>query len=413
MKATEQLRTAGCSLLLLLASTLPTMTIANSVSGGDDSYPTYPTSSPAADAQQEKIIRQGEYLVKLGDCMACHTDTNSMGTPFAGGLKIDTPFGALYTPNITPDKTTGIGNWTDDEFVQAMREGISPDGSYYFPVFPYNYFSKMSREQILAIKAYLDSTPAVKKKNHAQEMDWPFNYRILQLGWRMLFFDFTDNGFTVDKKKPADWNRGAFIVEGPGHCAMCHTELNLLGVPKSDYYLAGTFIDGYYAPDISSRGLKNLNNQAVANIFEHDITPQNAPLSGPMADVEHNSLRYLTPSDALAVATYLKSINSESPPVEDISEETLDADAGRKLYLSNCKVCHSISVVGAPEINDASAWENLLNQGQNRLYEITIKGDGVMPARGGCTQCSDARLKAAVDYMIKTATGNKSKTPDH
>jgi cytochrome c5 len=413
MKTKNQLRIAGCSLLLLLTITLPTMATANSVAGGDDSYPAYPVSKQTTDAQLAKKIRQGEYLVKLADCMACHTDTNSMGTPFAGGLKINTPFGALYTPNITPDKTTGIGSWTDDEFVRAMREGISPDGSYYFPVFPYNYFSKMSRDQILAIKAYLDSIPAVKKTNHAQEMDWPFNYRILQLGWRLLFFDFTDNGYTVDKKKPADWNRGAFIIEGPGHCALCHTELNLLGVPKSDYYLAGTFIENYYAPDITSRGLKNLNNQAVAHIFSADITPQNAPLSGPMADVEHNSLQYLTPSDALAVATYLKSINSESPPVEDISDETLDADAGRKLYLSNCKVCHSVSVIGAPEINDAAAWANLLNQGKDRLYEITIKGDGVMPPRGGCTQCSDARLKAAVDYMLETATGNKSKTSSH
>jgi len=413
MTATEQLRMTGCGMLLLLSSVLPGLSAANSVAGGDDNYPKYPMSKQADDVQQADKIRQGEYLVKLADCMACHTDTRSQGTEFAGGLKIDTPFGALYTPNITPDKTTGIGNWTDDEFVRAMREGISPDGSYYYPVFPYNYFSKMSRDEVLAIKAYLDSIPAVKKANHAQEMSWPFNYRMLQFGWRLLYFDLDEKSYAANKEKPADWNRGAFIVEGPGHCALCHTELNLLGVPKSDYYLAGTFVEGYYAPDISSRGLKNLNNQAVARIFSKDLSLQNTPLSGPMADVEHNSLQYLTSSDALAVAAYLKSVNSKSPPVEDISGETLSADAGRKLYVSNCKVCHSISAIGAPQINDASAWGNLLNQGKERLYEITIKGDGVMPARGGCSQCSDARLKAAVDYMLETATSHKSKASSH
>jgi len=384
------------------------VSLANSVArqgmASDFGYPVYPETKPASDPDRERVIRRGEYLVKLGDCMACHTDTDHMGTPFAGALKIGTPFGDLYTPNITPDQKTGIGGWTDEEFVRAMREGIRPDGSFYYPVFPYNYFSRMTRGEVLAIKAYLDSIPAVEKPNHAAAMNWPFNYRFLQLGWRLLYFDFDEQAFTPDGSRSAAWNRGEFIVEGPGHCALCHTELNLLGVPKRDYYLAGAFVEDYYAPDISSRGLRGINNPDVARIFSEDRMPTNAPLGGPMADVEHDSLRYLTHGDALAVATYLKSVRSELPPVEDIGGEPLDNEAGKKLYESTCKVCHSVSVIGAPEIDDARAWDSLLNQGRDRLYEIAIRGDGVMPPKGGCPPCSDARVKAAVDYMIEKAT---------
>lgn len=386
---------------------------ANSVSARgntDAGYPAYPKPRPAEDPEREKQLRRGEYLVKLGDCMACHTDTDHMGTPFAGGLKIATPFGDLYTPNITPDEKTGIGNWTDEQFVRAMREGVRPDGAFYYPVFPYNYFSKMGRDDVLAIKAWLDSIPPVEKPNQPQEMNWPFNYRFLQFGWRLLYFDFEQEAFQQDGNRSDAWNRGAFIVEGPGHCALCHTELNFLGVPKRDYYLAGAFVEDYYAPDITSRGLKGLDDPEVARIFSEDRMPTDAPLGGPMADVEHNSLRYLTDDDALAVGTYLRSVVSQSPPVEAIGDEPLDLQAGKKLYESSCKVCHSVSAIGAPEIDNRSAWESLLNQGRDRLYEIAIRGDGVMPARGGCPPCSDARIKAAVDYMIETATarGNES-----
>jgi len=396
------------SLAALLALLGPaSVSLANSVArkgSTDSSYPAYPQTRPAADPAREQVIRRGEYLVKLGDCMACHTDTDHMDTPFAGGLKIGTPFGDLFTPNITPDEKTGIGGWTDEAFVRAMREGIRPDGSYYYPVFPYNYFSKMGRDDVLAIKAYLDNIPAVEKPNHVQEMTWPFNYRFLQLGWRLLFFDFDEQAYTPDNSRSDAWNRGAFIVEGPGHCALCHTELNILGVPKDDYYLAGAFVEDYYAPDITSRGLKGLDDPQVARIFSEDRMPTDAPLGGPMADVEHNSLRYLTRDDALAVANYLRSLQSESPPVEDIGGKPLAREAGKKLYESTCKVCHSVSAVGAPEVSNRQAWESLLNQGKDRLYEIAIRGDGVMPAMGGCPPCSDARVKAAVDYMIEIAT---------
>jgi len=360
------------------------------------------TSSRHTPAQ----IRHGEYLVKMGDCLTCHTDKANHGKTFAGGLKIGTSFGALYTPNITPDKETGIGNWSDEQFVRAVRQGIAPDGSYYYPVFPYNYFNKMSRRDVLDIKAYLDSIPSVRHKNHAQEMKWPFNYRFLQFGWRLLFFDFKKGAFKSDPKQSVAWNRGAFIVTGPGHCALCHTQLDYFGVPKMRYYLAGAFVEGYYAPNITAQGLKRLTDQSVAGIFLKDEMPIRTKLGGPMKGVEHNSLRDLSYEDMLSIATYLKSIKSESPPVEIVTNRQFRLNDGKKLYQSTCKMCHSYHVMGAPRLNKR-IWDVLLGQGKNKLYEVAIRGSGNMPAKGGCDTCSNRRVEAAVDYMIFVAQKNK------
>ncbi len=370
-----------------------------------DEYPLFPKPPVSGDPELQARIEHGEYLVKIGDCMGCHTDEANHGKPLAGGYEMDVPsFGAIYTSNITPDKDTGIGNWSDDDFVRAVREGISPDGSYYLPVFPYNYYTKMSREDVLDMKAFLDTVPAVMQPNRPLDFAWPFGYRFLQFGWRMLFFDFDEAEIKKNPLKSDAWNRGAYIVEGPGHCALCHTELNLMGVPKDDYMLSGAFVEGYYAPDISARGLKHLSNSEVADIFEKGMMSDDTPLGGPMADVEHNSLRYLKREDMLAVAEYLKSIESESPPVGNIGGDPLDRDAGKKLYASYCKTCHEIVATDAPKVNDKSTWEALLDQGKDHLYELTIKGSGDMPAKGGCQTCSKEGLKAAVNYMIELAT---------
>lgn len=398
-------RGAGLLLLvivLLLSTDLFADTIGNNITLN---YPEYPSAHIEAGADKARITR-GEYLVKLGDCMACHTDTAKQGVPFAGGLRIDTSFGALFAPNITPDKNTGIGNWSEEEFVTAMREGIRPDGSYYFPVFPYNYFNKMSREDVLAIKSYLDRIPAVKQVNTPPQMKWPFNYRWLQFGWRLLYFDFDKGEYAPDPEKSDRWNRGAFIVEGPGHCALCHTELNILGVPKKEYYLAGAFAQDYYAPNISKQGLQHLALTTVADIFMYDVKPSGGALLGPMSEVEHNSLRYLRHEDMLAVADYLKSVKSKSPPVENL-QTPLSMNAGRKLYESNCAVCHNNGIAGAPQTKKQKVRQILRDQGRDHLYQIAIKGEGPMPPKGGCNICSDARVEAAVDYMIRIGSGDK------
>jgi cytochrome c5 len=288
-----------------------------------------------------------------------------------------------------------------------VRKGTSPDGSYYYPVFPYNYFNRMSREDVVAIKAYLDSIPAENRSNKPPQMKWPFNYRWLQFGWRVLYFYFDKGQYSPDPTKSVGWNRGAFIVEGPGHCALCHTELNVLGVPKKEYYLAGAFVQDFYAPNINAQGLRHLLPGAVAEVFMHDVKPSGGKLLGPMSDVEHDSLRYLRHADMLAIAEYLKSVNSVSPPVEDL-QTPLKRNAGRKLYDSSCGVCHETGVVGAPEVDKRRVRRILRDQGRENLYQAAIKGDGPMPPKGGCDICSDARVEAAVDYMIKLGSAEKS-----
>ena len=363
-------------------------------------YPAYPVADTSKGHAPAEQIKLGEYLVVLGDCIACHTDGAAGGRAFAGGLKIDTPFGALYTPNITSDKDTGIGNWSDDDFVRAVREGVSPGGSYYFPVFPYDHFNKMSREEVLAIKAYLFAIPAVARQNKTDEMRWPFSWRFLQFGWRLLYFDSSKNGYQAESQQSNAWNRGAFIVEGPGHCSLCHTELNFLGHPIAAYYLAGAFVDDYYAPDITAQGLKNVPNQKVAEVFRRDDLLRGGEVKGPMADVVHDSLRHMTLEDQLGVAEYLKTVESEDPPQESISTAGLPADAGEKLYKSTCAACHGSGAAGAPKVGDKQAWAILADQGRPALYEVAIHGSGMMPHKGMCGPCSDARIKAAVDYML-------------
>lgn len=375
----------------------------NTIAASNSPYPPlHLTSSTHTQAQ----IKRGEYMVKMADCFTCHTNEAEGGKAFAGGLKIKTPFGSLYAPNITPDKETGIGSWSDEQFLQAVRQGIAPNGSYYYPVFPYNYFNKMSQQDVLDIKAYLDAIPAVKQANHAQEMQWPFNYRFLQWGWRLLFFDFSAGEFKPHSSHSEVWNRGAFIVEGPGHCALCHSRLNYFGVPQKKHYLAGAFIEDYYAPNITSQGLNRLAATEVADIFLHNEMPTHAELGGPMKDVEHNSLRFLSHDDMIAIANYLKSIKSEAPPIEVTIKKTFSQLDGKKLYQSSCAMCHNNHLMGAPSMNK-HVWNVLRDQGRDKLYEVAIRGSGDMPAKGGCDACSNGRIKAAVNYMIFLADKNR------
>ncbi len=208
----------------------------------------------------------------------------------------------------------------------------------------------------------------------------------------------------INYSDPFDWT--LLIAE---HCALCHTKLNMLGIPKKEYYLAGAFVEDYYAPGINAQGLQNLSPGAVADIFMQDAKPTGGKLLGPMNDVEHNSLRYLCHADMLAIADYLKLVKSLSPPVEGL-QTPLSKEVGRKLYESNCGACHNTGFIGAPETGKQRVRQILRDQGRDHLYQAAIKGDGPMPSKGGCNICSDARVEAAVDYMIKLGSGKKSDT---
>ena len=368
----------------------------------DGYYPEYPATKPAT-GDKEKLIKRGEYFAKIGDCIACHTNVAG-GTPaFSGGLPIETPFGTFYSPNITPDKETGIGKWSEDDFIRAMKHGRDPQGRNYFPVFPYVYFSKMTDDDARALYHYFMNIPAVNLKN--KPLPFPFNVpgaRTSLWGWNLLFFFPHDDPFEYDASKSKEWNRGRYIVDGLGHCSMCHTPLNVFGAPKRRYYLTGGFIDGYWAPNITKYGLSSASRYEVADVFvKGELINKAGPVAGPMAEVNHNSLSYLTESDRLAIATYLKTVVSEEYLGVSPSEKQPTLKRGKQVYVNACIICHQNGEMGAPLIGDGANWyKRLKEQGQQALYRHAIHGFNQMPVKGACVTCSDNDVVAAVDYIM-------------
>jgi cytochrome c5 len=360
-------------------------------------YPNYPIID-YGEGSQAALIKKGQYLAQAGDCIACHTKPG--GLPFAGGLPISTPFGIIYSPNITSDQRYGIGNWTLAQFSRAMRSGVAPDGSNYFPVFPYPYFSKLSDQDIVALKAYFDAVPPVPLANKPVDMPIPFRWRFLQFFWKLLFFDYRKGVFKPNPDQSAQWNRGAYLVEGLGHCGMCHTPLNALGAPKERYALTGGFGSGNYAPDISFSRFVNVSVSQIANVFTSGQLVSGTKIVGPMAEVIHNSLEYLSKEDLNAIAVYLKSVKSELPPT---TSTKVTSTTGPKIYDKYCVGCHGIGAGGAPKMGDAADWAPKIKQGLPVLYKNAINGIGNMPPRGTCANCSDAEIKAAVDYIVKSS----------
>ena len=297
-------------------------------------------------------INKGEYLARAGDCVACHTAPN--GPAFAGGRAMPTPFGALYVPNITPDDETGIGQWTADEFYRMMHTGVSRDGSLLYPAMPYPQYTQVTRTDSDAIYAYLMSITPVKQKNREHELRFPYNNRDLLIGWRTLYFK--EGEFQADPKQSAEWNRGAYLVKGLGHCAMCHTAVNALGGSSESKAFEGGMIpnQNWYAPSLTSNreaGLGNWKIQEIADLLQTGVS-ERGTVYGPMAEVVHNSLQYLTDEDARAMAVYLKALpqkDNSPPPTSQarmVNPETMEV--GRKVYAAQCAVCHGDEGKGQP-----------------------------------------------------------------
>ncbi|MEM5277572.1 cytochrome c [Cupriavidus taiwanensis] len=299
-----------------------------------------------------QIIAKGEYLARAGDCVACHTEPNNPA--FAGGRAMPTPFGNLYVPNITPDDETGIGQWSADDFYRMMHTGVSRDGSLLYPAMPFASYTKVTREDSDAIYAYLMSVPPVKRKNHPHELRFPFNKRELLIGWRTLYF--TEGEFKPDPSQSAQWNRGAYLVQGLGHCAMCHTAINALGGSSESKEFEGGMIpnQNWYAPSLTSNreaGLGNWPIQDIVDLLQVGVSHR-ATVYGPMAEVVYNSLQYMTDEDVQAMAVYLKALpqrDTEAPPA---SHERLVQpavmEAGRQIYLQQCAMCHAEDGKGHP-----------------------------------------------------------------
>ena len=232
--------------------------------------------SPATD--KASIVARGEYLAQAGDCVACHTAPG--GKLFAGGHAMPTPFGTLYTSNVTPDPDTGIGKWTADQFYTMMHTGRSPDGGLLYPAMPFASYTKVTRADSDAIFAFMQSVPAVKQQNRPHDLKFPYNNRSLIIGWRTLFF--TEGEFKPDPTKSDDWNRGAYLVEGLGHCTMCHTAINALGGSSESAAFEGGLIpmQNWYAPSLTSNkegGPRRLEHRGYFRSIFAPASPIAAP----------------------------------------------------------------------------------------------------------------------------------------
>lgn len=367
----------------------------------DGYYPAYPPTH-TTNAADELIVKRGEYLATMGDCISCHTNVKGNTPAYAGGLPIATPFGTFYSPNITPDKETGIGNWTEKDFVRALKEGRNPDGQNYFPVFPFVAFSNVTDEDAKAIYAYLMSIPPVHQEN--KPLPFPFSVpgaRLALYGWDLLFF-YPHQPLEYDKTKSQEWNRGKYIVDGLGHCSMCHSPLNPLGSPKERFYLTGGFIDNHWAPNISKLGLASATPDEIAHVFvSHQLLNKAGPVAGPMAEVNYNSLQYLTEEDRVAIGIYLKTVESEEPLGVPASNAAPTLSRGRQVYVSSCSICHQDGKMSAPIIGNGPSWYSRLKEnGLSGLYRHVIEGYNSMPIKGACVTCSDNDVISAVDYIL-------------
>lgn len=266
-------------------------------------------TAPAA-AQNADSVKRGDYLVTAGGCTSCHTDFKQKGPAFAGGAPIVTPFGTFYPPNITPDKEHGIGNWSDEDFIVAMREGRNPEGAHYFPAFPYTSYTKVTTDDLLAMKAYLFSIPAVATPSRPHEIPFPFSWRFLQTGWKLLFFD--EGVFQPDPSRSEIENRGAYLSNALAHCGECHTPRNMLGGLDTDRWMAGTQDgpEGEPVPNLTPDPETGLgwSETEIFDYLKTGATPEFDYAGSLMADViEHNTSK-MTDQDLKAIAAYLKTL---------------------------------------------------------------------------------------------------------
>ena len=300
-------------------------------------------------------IERGRYLVDAGDCAACHTDDR--GQPFAGGRPIPTPFGTIYSTNITPDPETGIGNWTPDDFYRAMHEGLAPGKRRLYPAFPYPWYTKLTRADVDDIRAYLSTLPAVKQANKPSELPWPFSMREVMAGWNALYF--RQGTFKPNPQKSAEWNLGAYLVEGAGHCGSCHSPKNFAGAPKRDKAFQGGYGEHWYATSLGGDLRDGLGQWSVDDIVKYLKTGANsrAAAFGPMAEVVHDSTQHLDNDDLHAIAVYLKDL----PPHESGTTSSASANngggvdhdrlaRGRGIYVDDCAGCHMENGEGVPGV---------------------------------------------------------------
>jgi len=373
--------------------------------------------APAPDKAQ---IERGHYLVRAGDCGSCHTTPG--GQPLAGGLPIPTPFGVIYSPNITPDPDTGIGKWSKDDFWNAMHRGIDDEGKHLYPAFPYPWFTRMSRADVDAIKDYLASVAPVKHPNKAPELPWPLSWRAVMAGWNLMFFHAGE--FKPDPARSAEWNRGAYLVEGAGHCAACHTPKNSLGATESGAALSGGSAgEHWYAPSLTGDVRSGIGDWSIAEIVEYLKTGSNAKSAsaGSMSDVVRNSTQYLTDADLKAIAIYLKDIPASGAEARVPLPAGAAMARGEALYRDNCTGCHMPDGGGVANVFPPLKLSAAIQATEPGTVVHVVLGGERIPATaskptgltmpGFAEKLNDQQIADVVNY-IRNAWGNRGSRVD-
>ena len=366
------------------------------------------TGAAPAQPAGDDAVKRGEYLARAGDCISCHTKPG--GAPFAGGLRMKTPFGDLLSPNITPDAATGIGTWTAEDLYRALHDGVGKKVGDLYPAMPYTFYTRLTRADSDALYAYLRSLKPVSNAVDVNQLRWPFSIRWSMAGWRELYFD--EGTFKPDPAKSVEWNRGAYLVEGLGHCSACHSPRNVLGAIEKDKAYTGATIDGWFALNLTGNYKTGLGSWSIDEIVSYLKTGSAKGKSttlGDMAEVVHNSLSYLTDADLRAMATYLKSIPPDTSSLGGGARERVPPQAAT-LYVNNCSGCHQAKGAGLPGIFPPLAGNGVVKAPDAaNILMVVLRG---IPPRGGyvpmpsfAATLNDQQIADIANY-VRTSWGN-------
>jgi mono/diheme cytochrome c family protein len=366
--------------------------------------PITPVDPPAAESFDKASIQRGAQLAALGNCATCHTAPG--GETFAGGREVVTPFGTIYSTNITPDAPTGIGRWSQEAFQRAMREGVDREGDHLYPAFPYDHFTLVNDADSAALYAFIMTRPPVRAKTHENQLSFPSNIRFLIPAWKLLFFH--RGPYEPDSRHDDEWNRGAYLANGIGHCGACHTPRNSLGAEIAAQHFGGGEAEGWYAYAINadSKSLEAWNAEDLHMYLSRGWHDRHGDALGPMAEVAAN-LASVPDADLKAIATYVAAVmgKREQPSGKSKSESTPSNDTGAAIYSATCAECHDgtrpppfggIKLMLSTSVTGEKA-TNLVNVILDGLHPPEGIPGAIMP--GFSSTLTDGQLESLVAYI--------------
>ena len=360
-------------------------------------------------------VQRGRYLAIAGDCAACHTPEGK--PPFSGGLGLHTPFGVIYSSNLTSDRDAGIGAWTPDQFWRAMHEGRRADGAHLYPAFPYPNFTRASRADSDALLAYLKTVPAVHAVAPSNALPFPFNIRAMMMGWNLLFF--RPAAFQPAADRSAEWNRGAYLVQTFGHCGACHTPKNVLGADSRGHDFQGGKLESWYAPNLTEDPHVGLGRWSQADVVEFLKTGRNqyAQAAGTMAEVITDSTSLMTDADLAAMATYLKSLPAAGGPTQVRTADAGSMRAGKAVYEDVCAGCHREGGQGVARFfPNLAGHPDVESRDPNNVVRVVLEGARTAPTPTRPTplsmpsyawQLNDRQIADVLTY-VRQSWGNQA-----